>query len=443
MKNTRLIAAGCAAALAAASTLALADRFPENATFTTRALIPFAIEGLTNDAAGNLYTTGRQTNGNKKCPVWRINPDNGQRVTVAFIPNRPQDPPNPVPAGTTIVATPCNPSGITFDRFGDLYIADAAIEPGINGFIWKVKPAADGCTSDDSTVCPSSIPTAMAFATNVPGTNGLAFDRDGNLWTGDGTTARGRVWRIEGTGAVCDPNPNNLCREVFRIQPMRNGTDLGGDISEPGVGRENRTVPTGTAQNLVANGLAFTPDGDLYIADTARGAIWKVQFDRHGNMKSRTNCDTTFTDNTLCLQNIFVAHPFLEGTDGIALDRAGNIWNSANERNAIVVVTTQGGVLEVFRNPVNSAGLRNAADPMVGNNHILETPTSPVLAGTRFCTANSDGNRRDNSPATSTVKGANVGEIGGVNLDGTNQDRGKISCMDQKLEIPGLPLPVH
>src|SRR5207247_9262635 len=59
---------------------------------------------------------------------------------------------------------------------------------------------------------------------------------------------------------------------------------------------------------------------------------------RRGNLRSATGCDATFSANTLCLDNILVAHPYLEGTDGIALDRAGNIWNATNERNAVVVV---------------------------------------------------------------------------------------------------------
>jgi hypothetical protein len=189
------------------------------------------------------------------------------------------------------------------------------------------------------------------------------------------------------------------------------------------------------SQPLVANGLAFTRDGDLYVADTARGAIWKIEFDRRGNLKSKTGCDTTFTANTLCLDNVFVAHPYLEGTDGIALDRAGNIWNSANERNAIVVVTKRGDVIEVFRNPV-VAGLRNSADPeptAEANRHILEFPTSPVLIGRKFCTSQSDGDRRDNSPRAA----------GEINAGGAVGRRGKISCMDQELAIPGLRLPIH
>jgi len=392
---------------------------PSNATFTTRALTPFAIEGLTGDAAGKLYTTGRQPDGNKKCPVWKIDPADGSRVTVAFIPNRAVAPPPPAPAAST----PCNPSGITFDGIGNLYIADAATIEGVAGFVWKVTPHPSGCKPDDSSdpAC-ESVPTADAFASGTPGTNGLAFDRDGNLWTGDGVTGQGRVWRIDASGgAVCEPaSASTRCKEVFRIQPMANAA---------GAGRQASTLqppqtPTASPnpQPLVANGLAFNRAGDLYIADTARGAIWKAELDRGGNLQSETGCDATFAPNTLCLNSISVAHPYLEGTDGIALDRAGNIWNSANERNAIVVVTAQGGVLEVFRNPV-IAGLRNGGP--------LELPTSPFLSDKRFCTANSDGNRRDNSPNT-------AGEI-----KPAGPDRGKISCMDQELAIPGLPLPVR
>ena len=257
----------------------------------------------------------------------------------------------------------------------------------------------------------------------MPGTNGLAFDRSGNLWTGDGTTGQGRVWKI---------TPAGIVTLEFRVPPMRNGTALGGDIgatgAEPtqGVGRQAKTYPHtavgGNPQDLVANGLAFNTEGDLFIADTARGAIWKVEFDRHGNLKSQTDCDSTFAEKTLCLDNIFVAHPLLDGTDGIALDRAGNIWNSANERNAIVVVTRHRRVVEIFRNPPDAlTGLRNTGP--------LETPTSPFLLGHLFCTANSDGNRRDNFPNT-------AGEIkptGPV---------GKISCMEQRLRISGLRLPL-
>jgi sugar lactone lactonase YvrE len=396
-KNAIVILCGALVAGFASTAPRAEDPFPRDATFTTLVVTPLAIEGLTGDTVGNLYTTGRAASPSP-CPVWKINIASPSLVTVGFIPN---------PAA-------CNPSGIAFDEAGNLYVADAAGA----GTVWRLTP-------NESTP-----PLASAFATGVPGTNGIAFDRDGNLWTGDGTTGRGRIWKIAASGGACEPAFTG-CVEAFRIQPMRNGADLGGDLAGRGVGRENRTVPAENAQNLVANGLAFNREGDLYIADTARGAIWKVQLDRLASLRNAVNCDTTFTANTLCLDSVFVAHPYLEGTDGIALDRAGNIWNSANERNAVVVVTRQGAVSEVFRNPANAARLRNSADAALGDNHILEFPASPVLSGRTFCTSSSDGNRRDNSPNTA----------GEVNQTGPEGARGKISCMDQELIIPGMNLP--
>jgi hypothetical protein len=75
---------------------AAADDIPNNVHFTTRAITPFAIEGLTMDATGNFYTTGRQTDTTKKCPVWRISLM-AHRVTVGFIPNQANTPPTTAP----------------------------------------------------------------------------------------------------------------------------------------------------------------------------------------------------------------------------------------------------------------------------------------------------------------------------------------------------------
>jgi sugar lactone lactonase YvrE len=401
---------------------------PTSATFTTLITTPRPIEGLTGDNHRNLYTGG---SGAPPCPIWQINLNNPVLTPVGFV---------------SPAAGNCGFSGIAFNEIGDLFIAD-----GGAGTIYTFTPNAD------------APPTAIVFASGAPGANGLAFDKKGNLWASDGTTGQGRVWKITGSGANCASAAAVNCQEVFRIQPMANEVNLVDSVG--GVGRDVRALPLGSitvtptsrnaalnnvgcptppgppcvlgSQPLVANGLAFNKKGDLFNIDTARGALWKVEFDRHGNLKSPIGCDTTFTDNTLCLSNVVVAHPILEGGDGIALDREGNIWVTANERNAVAVVTKDGKVIEVFRNPVNlpqplsfGAGLRNAGDQSVGNNHILEFPTSPFLTGKVFCISQSDGNRRDNSPNT-------AGEISpaGPNI-------GKISCMDQELKIPGLQLPI-
>lgn len=367
------------------------SQIPGNATFSTLITAPLVTEGLTSDGRGNLYTPGRNAGAGAPCPVWRVSLAQPALVVVGFV---------PAPGASQ----QCSPSGLAFNRTGDLFISEA-------DKIYVLTP---------NEINP---PTATVYATGVPGTNGLAFDRRGDLWTGDGTTGQGRVWKITPAGAVS---------EMFRIQPMANDVNLVAGVG--GVGRDVRTLPPGTitvtptsrnaantagSQPLVANGVAFNAAGDLFVADTARGALWKVDLDANGNVQSRMGCDTTFTANTLCLDNVFVAHPLLEGVDGIALDRAGNVWAAVNERNAIVFVSSHGRVAELFRNAPNAGGLRNEGP--------LEFPTSPVLSGDALCTANSDGARRDNFPST-------AGEIGGA-----NQPRGKISCLDQRLIVRGAP----
>jgi len=267
--------------------------FPKNATVTTLITTPRLIEGLTGDNYRNLYTYSR---GTTPCPVWQINLHKPSLIPVGFV----------VPAAGT-----CRSEGIAFNEAGNLFVADG------NGTIYTFSPSAE------------NPPNADIFASGVPGANGIAFDKKGNLWVSDGVTAQGRVWKIAPGGGVCEDavNPYQGCEEVFRIQPMANTVNLDAN-GVGGVGRDVRTLPNGTitvtptsrnaantdgSQSIVANGLAFDKDGNkLFIADQARGAIWKATFDRDGNLKSKTGCDTTFTPNTLCLDNVFVAHPILK-----------------------------------------------------------------------------------------------------------------------------------
>ena len=353
---TAVLAAAVLAAAAVAAN-AVADHGGPGApaggaTFTTVFASPLGLEGLTGDDDGNLYSTGR--NGNP-CPVYRIPAAGGLATVVGNVP------------------APCSPSGITFGPDGRLYVAD-------DDQVLVVAPDA------------GTPPTATVYANGVPGTNGLAFDRNGDLWTGDGTTGQGRVWRIDEDGVVT---------EAFRIQPM---------VNSVGVGREVRTLPPGNAQPLVANGIQFQRDGAMLVADTARGALWRIE-PRRG---FATGCDTTFAANTLCLDQVWVQHPALEGVDGIVVDRAGNVWAAANERNAIVVVRRNGSVSEFFRNPADAATkLRNGGP--------LEFPTSPFLLDRTLCVTSSDGNRRDNSPNT-------AGEVRPA-----SPAVAKVSCLDQRL----------
>ena len=350
------------------------------AKWTTVYKSPLAIEGLTGDHQGNLYIA--QRGGAIGCPILLIRPPAGVAILVGTVP------------------APCSPSGLTFDTSGRLYV------PGVG-------PAQDAI--DMLTPSVSSPPQATQFATGVPGANGIAFDKRGALWATDGTTGLGRVWKVPAGGGAAT--------EVFRIPTEADANGVGRQVQTL-QGSQTPAVNPNT-QATVANGIEFAKDGSaVYVADTARGAVWKVILDANGNLASKLGCDSAYPPNTLCPDALLVENPLLEGADGLVLDTSGDVWVAANERNAIVVVEPTGRVVEFFRDPVDATtGLRNAGP--------LETPTSPLLLGRVFCVTQSDGNRRDNSPSS-------AGEVG----PGTPYVA-KVSCLQGLLPIRGVPLPIH
>jgi hypothetical protein len=159
--------------------------FSHTATFATLITTPRTIEGLTGDQAGNLYTAGMPipSLGDTFCPVWRVNLSSPTLVLVGKLP------------------TPCSPLGLALHETGDLFVADSA-----NARVWSVTP---------NDAMP---PTATAFATGVPGANGMTFDREGNLWLSDGGTGQGRVWKIGAAGGVCEPTFTGVKRRFASSQ---------------------------------------------------------------------------------------------------------------------------------------------------------------------------------------------------------------------------------
>src|SRR5215510_5071957 len=149
--------------------------FSQSSTFTTLFKAPLGIEGLTADRDGNLYAGGR--GGNPTCPIWRVPATGGAAVVVGTL------------------AAPCGPAGLAFNHDGDLFTTDGSDK------IFKLRPDA------------AAPPAGVLFASGVPGANGVAFDRDDNLWVSDGVTSQGRVWRIAPDGTVT---------EAFRVPPLAN-----------------------------------------------------------------------------------------------------------------------------------------------------------------------------------------------------------------------------
>jgi len=369
---------------------------------TTLTTLPLDSEGLTVDPDTQTLYTAEAPDGSGECIVRSITMT-GLVSIVGVLPK---------PSG------PCAPRGLEF-RDGRLYIADQGA--GATGWVFEMHPATGQTT---------------VFAAGVPGANGIVFDSRGHLWITDSLRGFGRVYRRHAaTGAV---------EEVFRVPPVANGTTYGGRLIVPnalGIGRQIVYVPVGMQSEVkqVANGIAVVerysdaalgpgqgrlPIATLYVADTARGAIWTARLDKDGDLApGQTGCDPTLQDNTLCEDAVFVAHPRLEGADGMVADAEGNLWITANSRQAIVRVDRFGGVTELFRNPFNSQLLRSSADTDEGNRHILEYPSNPVIVhgadgphAVTLCVTSTDRAPRDNWPGI-------VGEIGGP-----GQHKGKVSC---------------
>jgi sugar lactone lactonase YvrE len=271
------------------------------------------VESITADKEGRLHLPDRVT-GN----ILRVDTKVPKSVVVGRIEAREIK-------GKKVNA---DPSGIAFNPQGDLFIAVGPFSEVVRIRGAELNPAKPGA--------------AQTFATGTAGANGIVFDRQGNLFVSGG--ASGIVYRVGPNGGAAQP--------AVQIE------------------KHARTLPDGkTQQATVANGLEIDSKGVLHVADTARGAIWRVTIGADGKGGKPT---------------LLAQSPLLEGADGLAFDRTGKLWVAANERNAIVTVTPDGQVEEIAKN---------------GSNGPLEFPAAIVFVGGTAYIANYDTPRRDNLDA--------------------------------------------
>jgi len=287
------------------------------------------VESITADKDGRLYVPER-VSGN----ILRVDPKSPKPVVVGRIDARDIN-------GKKIDA---NASGLAFNSQGDLFIAVGPFSEVVRVRGADLNPAKPG--------------VAQAFATGTVGANGIAFDRQGNLFISGG--ASGIVYRVGPNGGAVQP--------AVQIE------------------KYTRTLPDGKGQQAtVANGIEFDANGVLHIADTARGAIWKVTIGPDGKGSKPV---------------LLAQSPLLEGADGMAFDRSGKLWVTPNERNALVTVTPDGQVQQIVKN--------DSRGP-------LEFPSAIVFVGDTAYICNYDTPRRDNLDANGTTArdgiGASIAQI--------------------------------
>ena len=284
---------------------------------------------------------------------------------------------------------------LTADRQGQLYLAD-----WVTGNILRVDPKAP------KPVVVGRIASRQVSGKSVPGDGrGIAFNAQGDLFVAcDPFSEVVRLKRADinaekpglaepfatGTeganGIAFDPKGNLYVAGARTGRIYRVGTAGGRAEVVLQIAAHTRILPDGkTQQPIVANGIAFDANGILYVTDTARGAIWKVTFGADGSAGE---------------PNLFTQSPLLEGADGLDFDPSGRLWVTANERNALVTVTSDGKVQEIARN---------------GSQGPLEFPSAIVFVGNTAYVSNNDTPRRDNLDASGTNArdgiGASVAQI--------------------------------
>jgi sugar lactone lactonase YvrE len=229
-------------------------------------------------------------------------------------------------------------TGMVFDQDGNLYLA-AGGGQGVEGVVLRVPAKALAGGAFDPTL-------VETFVTGTNGANGLVFDAKGNLYVSG--TATGNIYVVSPAGKVTT--------WATGMKPER------------------------SVQPITANGVIFDQQNRLYIANTSSGEISRVQVNEDGSFGKL---------------ELFAKDALLYGADGITWGPEGDLYLCANERNAIVKVTSEGKAIEVTAND---------------NEGPLEFPASLRFVGSTLYVSDFDqprGVNKDNKPGI----GASIAKI--------------------------------
>ena len=186
------------------------------------------------------------------------------------------------------------PVGVAVDGAGNLYIADTR-----NNSIRKVDATGTITTIAGTGEYGFGGDGGPAVQALLRSPSGVAVDTSGNLYIADRENLR--IRKVDATGTI---------------------TTVAG-VGEYGFAEDNGSAVQ--AQLIDPAGVAVDGEGNLYIADTRRGRIFKVD---------STGTITTVTDR-------------LSGPSGVAVDGAGNLYITESFNNRILKVDSTGTITTV------------------------------------------------------------------------------------------------
>jgi sugar lactone lactonase YvrE len=150
------------------------------------------------------------------------------------------------------------------------------------------------------------------------------------------------------------------------LDEMNKGTvQLKPNATDPHLIAQFVTVPNHRNDSAGADGLTFDSEGNLYTGMFGDGVMYKITFDKDGNVATNTE---------------FVNDPEMPSVDGIFYDKTRDIiYVTDSERNAIHTVTTSGKRTKIWEN-----------DDTDGADGLLDQPCEPLVRGNELILVNFD-----------------------------------------------------
>ena len=200
----------------------------------------------------------------------------------------------------TVLARTGRPNGLALDRDGNAWVAETAMRALLKMQLdGKYEVVADQCAGEP-----------FLFL------NDLAFAPNGDVYLTDS----GIALDVIAPGGELDPNYRNLKYDgrVFRID------------------RNTRAVECVDRGLLFTNGIAFGPDGHLYVAETLSGNIYRY-FCQRGRVSGGRE---TFGN---VIEHFNPAE--LKGPDGMKFGADGNLYIAVFGQGDITVLGKDGNVV--------------------------------------------------------------------------------------------------